>query len=57
MNNKNKPCEWCPDNTCSFYWEVQVFDEIHIICNCCYHQLKRMSGNGLTTREFLEGKE
>ena len=36
-----KKCDWCPDNTCSDYWRIKVFDKIHRICNCCYKHLKK----------------
>ena len=56
---KDKPCEWCPDDTCSSYWKVQVFDRVHIICNCCYTHLKEVSQGSypITRQTILEIKE
>ena len=25
-NTKKDECEWCPDDTCSSYWEVNVME-------------------------------
>jgi hypothetical protein len=36
-----RPCDWCPDDTCSDYWRVQVFNKTYRICNCCYEHLRK----------------
>lgn len=50
-----KPCEWCPDDTCVYYWRVNVLGKVHIICNCCYEHLKKVGyKKGFATREEME---
>lgn len=37
-----KKCDWCPDNTCSDYWRLELFGtKLFRICNCCYTHLRK----------------
>lgn len=48
-----KPCDWCADDTCSYYWIVNLYGEkYYSICNCCYGHLTRIEG-GLSTKESI----
>jgi len=52
--NENKPCDWCPDDTCSSYYAVKVFDKTHSICNCCYMHLRKvLNDKGIETKENI----
>ena len=59
----NKPkdclsCDWCPDDSCTCYWQVKVFNTVHTICNCCYERLKKIvPETRQDTQEDEEGRK
>ena len=41
--NKLIGCDWCVDDTCECYWEVNIHGrKRNRICNCCYTHLKKV---------------